>query len=199
MQKKLEKGTFGYLNRNKIYVWKRAALMLSVPVVIFLAAWLVCKTRENVMTVVAVVGCLPGCNQVVQAIVAGRYHSMEKALYEEIEKVKGEQLVLYENVLTTYEKTYYIDCLVISGREIVGYSSNPKTDGEKAAEHIKETLKKNSYRQNIKIFKEKKAFLERVKSLASGQPETVPFREDDRYPGMDREEIVRHLLMAVSL
>lgn len=199
MNAKPQKGTYGYLDKNKWYAWKKAALFLSVPILIFIISWIIHKTRMNVMTVAAIVGCLPGCNQVVQAIVAGRYHSMEKALYEEIEKVKGEQLVLYENVLTTYEKTYYIDCLVISGREIVGYSSNPKTDGEKAAEHIKETLKKNSYRQNVKIFKEKKAFLERVKSLASGQPETVPFREDDQYPGMDREEIVRHLLMAVSL
>lgn len=47
------KGTYGYLNRNKVQAWKRAALMLSVPAVVFLAAWILHGTRENVMTVVA--------------------------------------------------------------------------------------------------------------------------------------------------
>ena len=49
------KGTYGYLNRNKVQAWKRAALMLSVPAVVFLAAWILHGTRENVMTVVAIV------------------------------------------------------------------------------------------------------------------------------------------------
>lgn len=199
MSTKLKKGTFGYLNRNKISAWKRAALMLSVPVIIFIAAWIVNGTRNNVMTVVAIVGCLPGCNQVVRAIMASRYHSMEKALYEETEAVRGERLALYENVFTAYEQNYYVDCIVISGRDVVGYSSDEKIDAGKASDHIRTILKSNSYKQNVKIFKERKAFLERVHTLAASQPEEVPFREDERYPGLTRDEIIQYLLMAISL
>lgn len=199
MKTKLAKGTYGYLDRNKVSAWKKSALMLSVPVVIFIAAWIVNGTRNNVMTVVSIVGCLPGCNQVVRAIMASRYHSIEKKLYEETEAARGERLALYENVFTSYEKNYYVDCVVISGREVVGYSSDEKTDTAKAAEHIRTILKSNSYKQNVKIFKERKAFLERVRTLASGKPEEVPFREDERYPGLSRDEIIRYLLMAISL
>lgn len=199
MNKKLGKGTYGYLNQNKINAWRRAALMLSVPAIIFIAAWIVNGTRNNVMTVVAIVGCLPGCNQVVRAIVASRYHSMSKKLYEETEAARGERMALYENVFTSYEKNYYVDCIVISGRDVVGYSADKNTDPAKAAEHIRTILKSNSYKQNVKIFKEQKAFLERVRTLSEGQPEEVPFREDERYPGLDRDEIIRYLLMAISL
>lgn len=199
MNTKLGKGTYGYLDRNKVNAWKKSALMLSVPVIIFIAAWIIKGTRMNVMTVVAICGCLPGCNQVVHAIVASRYHSIDKELYRETENVRGECLALYENVLTSYEKTYYVDCLVISGRDVVGYSSDEKTEAGKAAEHIRKILKDNSYKQNVKIFTEKKAFLERVRALAEKEPEEVPFREDDRYPGLNRDEIVQYLLMAISL
>lgn len=199
MHTKPEKGTYGYLNRNKIQAWKRAALMLSVPAVIFLAAWILRGTRENVMTVVAIVGCLPGCNQVVRAVMASRYHSMEKALWEKTEAARGELRVLYENVFTSYEVNYYVDCIVVCGRETVGYSSDVRLDAAKAAEHIRTLLKNSSYKQNVKILKEEKAFLERVRGLANSEQEQVPFQGDDRYPGFTRDEIVLHLLMAISL
>lgn len=199
MKGRLCKGTYGYLDKNKFREWKKAAAMLSVPIVIFLGAWFINKTRLNIMTVVAIVGCLPGCNQVVHAILASRYHSMERQLYEETEKARGERLALYENVFTSYEANYYVDCMVISGREAAGYTSDKKTDAAKAAEHIKKMLKENSYRQNVKIFTDKKAFLERVRALASHEPEELPFKEDERYPGMKRDEIVQYLLMAISL
>lgn len=198
MKGRLCKGTYGYLDKNKIREWIKAAAMLSVPIVIFIGAWIINKTRLNIMTVVAIVGCIPGCNQVVHAILASRYHSMERQLYEETEKARGERLALYENVFTSYEENYYVDCIVISGREAAGYTTDGKTNASRAAEHLKKMLKENSYRQNVKIFTDKKAFLERVRTLASHEPEES-FKEDERYPGMTRDEIVQYLLMAISL
>ncbi len=199
MNQKLEKGTYGYLNRSRVLAWKRAALMLSAPVLIFLAAWVLHGTRENVITVVAIVGCLPGCNQVVRAVMASRYHSMDRAMWEKVEAQKGELPVLYELVFTSYENNYPVDCIVSAGREVLGYSSDPKLDAAKAAAHIRDMLKKGSYKQNVKIVKEQEAFLGQLARMSRTEPEQVPFREDDRYPGYTREEIIRHLLMAVSL
>lgn len=199
MRTKLAKGTYGYLYRNKIKAWKRAALMLSVPAVIFLAAWILHGTRENVMTVVAIVGCLPGCNQVVRAILASRYHSMESVLWEQVEAERGSLPVLYENVFTSYETNYYVDCIVVAGREIIGYSSDPGLDPAKAAEHIRSMLKNSSYKQNVNILKDQKKYLERIHALSKAETERVPFKEDDRYPGFTRDEIILHLLMAISL
>lgn len=199
MEKTLLKGTYGYLNRSRSHAWKKAALMLAVPVLVFLAGWYVNKTRENVMTVVAIVGCLPGCNQVVHAIMASRYHSMDRALYEAVEEARGECLALYENVFTSYEKNYYVDALVLSGREIAAYSSAADLEEKEAAEHIRSLLKKSSYKQNVRVFRDREAFLSRVHSLAEGAAEPVPFHGDDRYPDLTRDEIVRYLLMSLTL
>ena len=95
MRAGLEKGTYGYLDRNRVQAWKKAGALLAVPVLVFVAAWIIRGTRENVMTVVAIVGCLPGCNQIVRAILASRYSSMDRQLYEETEAARGTLPVLY--------------------------------------------------------------------------------------------------------
>ena len=135
MKKRLEKGTYGYMDRLKMREWKKSALMLAIPVLVFLIGWAVMKTRLQVVTVIAVVGCLPGCNEVVHAIMASRYHSMDKKLYEEVEAARGDRMALYENVFTTYDKNYVVDCIIISGREVLGYSSEEKTDAKAAETH----------------------------------------------------------------
>lgn len=199
MKKRLEKGTYGYMDRLKMQEWKKSALMLVIPVLVFLIGWAVMKTRLQVVTVIAVVGCLPGCNEVVHAIMASRYHSMDKKLYEEVEAARGDRMALYENVFTTYDKNYVVDCIIISGREVLGYSSEEKTDAKAAETHLTTILKQNSYKQNVKIMKNREAYLTRVKELASGEPEEVPFREDERCPGMTRDEVVSYILQSISL
>ena len=199
MKNKLNKGTYGYLDRLKAHEWKKAALFLSIPIIIFLVAWAINGTRNTVVTVMVIVGCLPGCNQVVHALLASKYHSMDKSLCEETEKLKGDCISIYENVFTTYEKNYYVDCIVLSGRDVIGYASDKNTDSSRLEAQIKDILKKNSYKQNVKIFTEKRAFMDRVESLGTREPEEVPFREDDRYPGLSRDEIVKYLLMAITL
>lgn len=199
MKKRLEKGTYGYMDRLKVQEWKKAAVMLAVPILVFLIGWAVMKTRLQVVTVIAIVGCLPGCNQVVHAIMASRYHSMDRALYEEVEAARGDRMALYENVFTTYDKNFVVDSIVISGRDVLGYSSDEKTDAKAAETHLTTILKQNSYKQNVKIMKDKKAYLTRVKELASKEPEEVPFREDERCPGMTRDEVVSYILQSISL
>ena len=126
MNAKPQKGTYGYLDKNKWYAWKKAALFLSVPILIFIISWIIHKTRMNVMTVAAIVGCLPGCNQVVRAILASRYSSIDQAFWEQTEAAKGRLPVVYENVFTSYEKNYYVDVIAVCGKEALGYSSDPK-------------------------------------------------------------------------
>ncbi len=199
MKKRLEKGTYGYMDRLKIQEWKKAAVMLAVPILVFLIGWAVMKTRLQIVTVIAIVGCLPGCNQVVHAILASKYHSMDRTLYEDVEAARGDRMALYENVFTTYDKNFAVDSIIISGREVLGYSSEEKTDTKAAETHLTAILKQNSYKQNVKIMKDKKAYLTRVKELASREPEEVPFREDERCPGMTRDEVVSYILQSISL
>lgn len=200
MNSKIYRGTYGYLDKNKRMEWVKAIIMIAIPLIIFFTGLGIHKTRLNLLTVVAILGCLPGCNQVVHAIMATRYHSMDTALYKETESLRGNCIAVYENVLTTYEKTYYIDVFIISGREAVGFTTKKEVDVLKAAAHVQKMIKDNSYQQNVKIYRpnEKKAFEERIRVLANREPEEIPFETDERYPNYSREEVIAHIIKAIS-
>lgn len=200
MNSKMYRGTYGYLDRNKKSEWIKALIMIAIPLIIFFTGLAIHKTRLNLLTVVAVLGCLPGCNQIVHAIMATKYHSMDKKLYREIEDLKGNTLAVYESVLTTYEKTFYIDAMIVAGKDVIGFTTDQEVDVLKAASHVQKMLKDNSYQQNVKIYRpnEKKAFEERVRDLAKRKPEEIPFELDDRYPNYSRNEVIAHLIKAIS-
>ena len=127
--------------------------------------------------------------------------SMSKELYEEIKSHAGDMVTAYELVLTTYEKSYPVTALVIAGSEVAGYTEAKEAlDWKKAEEHMRTVLKNNGISQtHIHIFREKKQFLERVDALARQGKEELPFEPDERYPGYSREQVMREVLLALSI
>ena len=126
--------------------------------------------------------------------------SMPKGLYEEIEAHGGKLTRAYELVLTTYEKNYPVHSLVISGNEIAGYTTMKNTDLKPLQEHIVKMLKENGISGiHVHIFPDLKTYLDRVDALAKRDPEEIPFTPDERFPGMNREQWSRELILALSL
>ncbi len=104
MKNTLQKGSFGYLNKLKVHEWLKALLYLSIPIAVYIAVLLINGEQITIITVMVLVGCIPGCNQTVHAILTTRYRSIDRTLYEEVEEARGERLAVYEYVFKTYEK-----------------------------------------------------------------------------------------------
>ena len=71
-------------------------------------------------------------------------------------------------------------------------------------QHIRKTLRANKYKMTVKIFDQKKAFLERLDTLRIRQADLEAaagrnFTPDEKYPDLTRSELVKHLLLAISL
>lgn len=199
--KKIPKGSFGYTDAHKKRQLLKTFIFFLLPIAIFLVGFFTTKTKENYFTIVAVVGSLPACKELVNVFLFLKRHSMPKALYEEIKSHAGNMESAYELVLTTYEASYPVTALIISGNEIMGYTEETKgLDWKKAEAHIRNTLKNNGISQaHVHIFQEKKQFLERVDALASQKQEELAFVPDERYPGLSREQVIREVILALSI
>ena len=55
------RGTRGYLRTQKIYEILRTVLYFAISLSLFIAGWVSTGSRENLLTIVAVLGCLPAC------------------------------------------------------------------------------------------------------------------------------------------
>ena len=71
-------------------------------------------------------------------------------------------------IITSREKVMPVDCIVISGNTIFGYTNSEKVDVKYAAAHIKSILNQNHFPDvSVKILNNYTAFLARAEGLNS--------------------------------
>lgn len=201
-KKKIRKGDFGYFRAEKKRRALITAVLLGVPLFIFVTAWMYFKTRMTIWTVITVVGCLPACKSLVDMIMIGMRRPMDAELYQEIRSHKGDLTMSYEMYMTFYEKSAYIDAIAICGNTVVGYSTDPGMDVDFMAGEAQKIIRKNGYKVDVKFLKEKRQFLERMDSMNAHKEllrKDIRFVPDERYPGLSREELIKHTILAICL
>lgn len=199
---KIQKGDYGYFKKEKKKRTLITAVLFIIPLLIFFSGLIYFKTRMNVMTVVAVVGCLPACKSTVGLVMAFMQKSLDEEEYRKIHEAAGDLVMSYEMYITSYDKSGYVDAFAICGNEVVGYASQEKTDAKYIASHVQKILRQNGYGVNVKILKEMNPYLERLKSMCEHREaleKDIPFTPDERYPGLSRNELIKHTILAISL
>lgn len=200
---KVKKGNIGYISYQKKRRILLTAIMFLIPLVIYASGWIYHGTRENLLTVVAIVGCLPACKAMVGVIMILMQKPMDRALYEQARKAQGNLTGGYELVFTAQEKTTPVNALVVCGDQIVGYTPESRADAPYLEKHIAKIMAANGYKSvQVKIMKDFKQYLQRVHTICEKQEhyrEGLTFTPDERYPDLSRDEVIYHTLLAISL
>lgn len=181
--------------------------MFVMPLLILIAGLIICKgDKNNIFTVIAVVGCLPGCKSMVGLIMMMMQKPASRETVEEISSHAGKLTMMYEMYFTKETDSLMVDAVAVCGYEVVGYTSQAKNRKqiEECEKHIGKLLRANGYKTHVKIFDQMKPYLERLDSLnrnyeqleADANEKFVP---DERYPDLSRDEMVKHNLLAIVL
>lgn len=167
------KGTKNYLNTQKKYEIIRTIIYFGISLSLLFAGWYTTKTRNNLLTIVAVLGCLPASKSLVEAVLYCRFQSLSSEDAACIEPHTKKLSCLYDMIFTSREKTYPILHLTVCGNTIAGYMPSKKLSEANCAKHLETCLKTDSYTGiTIKIFKDVHKYAERVAQL-----ETLPADE----------------------
>lgn len=201
-KKKVRKGDYGYIRAEKKKRFVTTLILFAIPLAAYVAAYLITGTNQNIITVVAMVGCLPACKSVVGLIMMLRVKPMEASHYAQIEEHAGDLVMSYEMYLTTYEKNTFVESFAVCGNKVVGYSSKIDGSAQFVENHVRKILKQNGYKTEVKVLTEMKPYLERLDYLNQHQEELkkdIVFKPDSRYPDLNREELIKHIILAISL
>ena len=136
--KKKEKGQPGYIKWRKEKYLIGTITEFAVVIALVVIGYVQTKTKLNLLTVVAVVGCLPASKMLVEFITIAPHQSIEKDIYQEIEAKASLLKRVYDLVITSPEKVMPVDAIVISGHTVIGYASNTKTDEVTCARYLKD-------------------------------------------------------------
>ncbi|MDO4616704.1 MAG: hypothetical protein Q4B03_04515 [Lachnospiraceae bacterium] len=205
--KKVAKGNYGYIRYQKKFRFLRSLGALVLPLAFFTAGLIINQgDRNSIYTVVAIVGCLPACMSITGMIMMWLRKPMDEELYREISGRAGDLTMAYELYLTTQDKNLFLDAAAICGEHAACYTHEKAEHWElvNMQKHVETILLNNGYKADVKIFDQKKAFLDRVDTLRSRKEEfeaaaNEHFKPYDKYPELSRNEVVRHLLLAISL
>ena len=161
------KGTLGYINNRKLARGLLFLLEVALVAAIFITGYVTTGRRENLLTVVAIVGVLPAAKSLIALIMIWPHKSQTKEAYDEVCDAAGDtSVVLTELVLTTTERIMPIDFIIVKESHIVGFTTNSKCDIPFADKFLTENMQLNGHKVSVKIMNNKSKFLMRVKELA---------------------------------
>ena len=198
---RVPKGEPGYMaDQKKRRAWLTGVLFF-VPLLIFFTMWIYLGSRKTIWTVLAILGCLPACKQLVGLIMVIPRKGIDPGLFARLKDHEGRLVAAYELYMTFYEKSAAIDALAVCGRTVVLFSTDKDIDKAYMASHAREILQGNGYRADVHVFTREKEYLERLDALNAGYESfhQIEERKDSRYEGMSRDEVVREILLALCL
>ena len=191
--KKCVKGNPGYLHEKLKMEILRTLLYFAIVAGVFFLGYSQTHTRKNLLTVVAVVGCLPASKALVGVLTRIPYHTIDGALAQEIAAKTPHLTVIYDLILTSTEKIMPIDCMVIFGNTVFGYTSGKKVNPQYATSHVREMLRQSEMTGiSVKIFDQYQTFLTRVEGL-----ENIAAVEKESPTGC--EQRIAELILNLSL
>lgn len=162
----VSKGSYGYINNRKKYTALRTVLFFAISAALYISGIIRTGSNKNLLTIVAVLGCLPACKSAVNFILFLRARGCSDALHEKLVSFDDVLTVFYDMYFTSYQKNYPISHMVLKGNVLCGITENPKCDCNAAEKHLEQMLTQEGIKNlTVKIFSQKDKYLDRLGQL----------------------------------
>ncbi len=186
--KKPKKGEYDWLDYKKRSEVIKTAVYFALSGAIFIMGFLSTKTTANLLSIVAVLGCLPASKSMVSMIMFLRISRCGSSIHARILEAYGDPFGFYHLYFTSYQKNYEIHHLYLKSGTIAAYSEKKGIDGEAARNHLLTMLSQSGISDvSIKVFTDEAEYLNRLAQMVSLKP---AFEKDER---------IREFLFSVSL
>lgn len=173
--KKAVKGQYGYIKWQRSVTIFRTVLMFGISLALFgIGIWST-GSRKNLLTIVAVLGCLPASKSAVNMIMLLRAKGCSEKVKEQVSKCGTGLTQLYDMVFTSYEKNYQVSHMVIKGHVVCGYAEDGRCDVKACEKHLDGLLKQGGCKGvTVKIYEELGAYCEGLENLGKQEAEAAP-------------------------
>lgn len=180
---KIKRGEAGYINAKKKRCTMLIVLYALVSAAIFILGLVLNDmSRQNIFTVIAVLGVLPTVKQIVGLIVVIPYRSVSGEQYRDIQAHTPEKMQLFADlVITSSEKIMHLDYLVVGNRQVIALMGNGKQELTYVRDYLSKGIANWGSDYKVKIVEREKAFMQelaRVKILENLDEQAVEEEEN---------------------
>lgn len=175
----VKKGCYGYIRNHRAYAAVRTAVYLLLSVSLYLIGYITTGTNKNLLTVVAILGCLPACKSMVNFILFLKASGCSDKLKEQVCAFDGKLTVLYDMYFTSYQKDYAISHMALKGDILYGITEKAKCDCKEAQKHISQLLTQEGIRNvAVKICSQPDEYIDRLSRLMNMDMEEHKKRDE---------------------
>lgn len=158
----------------------RTAIFFAISLALFAAGYITTHTKKNLLTVVAVLGCLPACKSLVNTIMYFRASGCGASAYEKIQAAEGHLIGMYDMYFTSYQKNYAISHMVVEDRIILAFTEDMGCDLPSCREHLETMLKQAGYKDmTITVNNDLSKYCEQLKGLNEKNQTYDSVRDDE--------------------
>ena len=183
------KGSFGYIQNRKRFTAVRTVLYFALSISLYVAGYVTTGSNKNLLTIVAVLGCLPSCKSAVNFIIFLRAKGCSQELRDAVKKFDTELTSFYDLYFTSYQKNYQVSHMGLKGNVLCGITESVKCDVNEAQKHLEQMLLQEGIKNmTVKIFSDRRKYIDRLSQLTELETEE----------NKNRDEIV-NLLYSISL
>ncbi len=189
----MNKGDKGYFKDLKRRELIKCILQWCIVIILLIVGYVIFDTKLNILTFVAVLGCLPAAKATVGVIVKWPVHSLKEDEIEKIEAISAHLTISYDVVLTSKDKIMPVQCMAISNHTVYGYTISEKINLEETASYMKNFFLQNDCgKVNVKIFNEFVPFISRVEGLNN-------IASVEKLDSTEKEENLKHVMKLYSM
>ena len=163
--KSVEKGTYGYIESRKKSQIIKSGFFFLVVALIYFAGLFVTGTRNNICTVIAILGVLPTAKVLVSYLVICKYNTPYEDKYKELTAIEGSYVLYSDCAMSCSEKTLYVEFAAVTDNVIYCYTDNNKFDSSYFEKGVSEFIKSCGDNVEVRLFVDFNAFLKRLKAL----------------------------------
>ena len=183
--RKTQKGIPGYIKTEQIRILILTILLFILPLGLYIIGLVVTGTNKNLMTLFAVLGCLPASMSLVQFIMFQLAEPCDKEDQKAIQAVTQEGY--FDYCFTGGEKTYQIGHLFYRKGNLILYPSKD-LEADKLEKHLQKYLAQAQIKDvTVHTIQNRQTYLNRIKELSK--------LEQDKA----KEETILTLLNHISL
>lgn len=188
--KKAVKGCYGYLAAKRVQSAVWTAILFGISLALFAAGMITTGKKENLLTIVAILGCLPACKSLVNVIMLFRARGASAGVRDAVEPSEGRLIGMYDMYFTSYQKNFAISHMIVEGKVILGYAEDEKCDIRACQEHLQTMLRQGGVKDmTVTISNQLQKYCEQLKNMNRMEPDN----------SRERDDMVRAILYDISL
>lgn len=169
---KKEKGDKGYLKYKKILNLIIMIALFAVVLIIFFAGIIINKTRNSIFTVGAILMVLPAAKAAVAYFILLPHKSCTDELAAAVDKYNDKFAVKYDCIFSNKKSPIGTSVCVITDCTVCAYTTEEKADVNLFETSVKEFLKADKLNVNVTLYKDQKAFTDRIEKMYVNFDET---------------------------